>query len=93
MINFTKVDGKDIGDIKIFALSTCMWCKKTKQFLKDHGVAYSYVDVDLTPDEALDEVTEKQMEYNSSGSFPTVVINGKDVIVGYDEQKLEELVA
>jgi glutaredoxin len=55
MIDFKKVDGKDVGDIKMFALSTCGWCKKTKAFLSDHGIAYSYVDVDLLEGGEMDE--------------------------------------
>ena len=30
MKEFIKVDGKKICDIRIFALSTCVWCKKAK---------------------------------------------------------------
>ena len=31
----------------VYALSTCVWCKLTKQFLNDNNVEYEYVDVDL----------------------------------------------
>jgi glutaredoxin-like protein NrdH len=34
------VAGKNAGDIKVYALSTCPWCKKTKQLLNDFGVEY-----------------------------------------------------
>jgi len=27
----THVDGKNKGKIMLYALSTCVWCKKTKQ--------------------------------------------------------------
>ena len=30
----------------MYALSTCIWCKKTKQMLKDLGVDYTFEDVD-----------------------------------------------
>ncbi|MGI6153240.1 MAG: glutaredoxin family protein [Christensenellaceae bacterium] len=93
MIDFKKVDGKDVGDIKIFALSTCTWCKKTKSFLADHDIAYSYIDVDLVPDGEVDEVRKEQFRYNPQGSFPTIIVNGgSDVIIGFDEPKLEKLV-
>jgi len=33
-------------------LSTCGWCKKTKQFLRENDVEYEYLDVDTaTPEE------------------------------------------
>lgn len=33
--------------ILVYALSTCGWCKRAKQFLKDNDVDYEYIDVDL----------------------------------------------
>jgi glutaredoxin-like protein NrdH len=42
-----KVPGLKVKEVMLFALSTCIWCKKTKQLLKDLGLEYSYVDVDL----------------------------------------------
>jgi glutaredoxin-like protein NrdH len=92
MLAFTKVDGqKDIGDIKIFALSTCVWCKQAKAFFKSRGIRYSYIDVDILNPEAMAEARAVQRQFNPRGSFPTIVINESDCIVGYDEQKLLEL--
>lgn len=92
MTEFKKVDGKkDVGDVKIFALSTCGWCAKTKQFLKDKDIAFSYVDVDTLSQDDMMETSKEQRTYNASGSFPTIVVNGKDVIVGYDVEALEKL--
>ena len=31
----------------LYALSTCVWCRRTKQLLDQLGVEYDYVDVDL----------------------------------------------
>ena len=31
--------------IFLFALSTCVWCKKTKKLLDQFGVKYDYADV------------------------------------------------
>lgn len=92
MTEFTKQDGKNVGDIKLYALSTCGWCAKTRAFLDDHDIAYAYVYVDQVPDDEVDEVSEEQREYNPSGSFPTIVVNGDDVIVGYDLGALNELI-
>ena len=41
-----KVEGKKIKEILLFALSTCIWCKKTKENLKKIGIAFNYIDVD-----------------------------------------------
>jgi|GEM_PF-3996188 len=44
-----QVGGEDRGDVLLYALSTCGWCRKTKALLKELGVQYRYVDVDLVP--------------------------------------------
>lgn len=91
MINFKKADGKDKGDIKIFALSTCGWCKKAKTFFDEKDIGYSYVDVDLLEGVEQDEAIEKQRELNPNGSFPTIWVNEKEVIVGYDLDALNKI--
>lgn len=89
---FTKVVGKNIGDIRIFALSTCGWCKKAKKFFNDNKIAYSYVDVDLLAPGDLETATEEQRKYNPRGSFPTIILDSDQCIVGYDETRLKELI-
>jgi glutaredoxin len=84
------VEGKNKGDILLFALSTCVWCRKTKELLKELGVEYSYVYVDLLSGKELDD-TEKQLKkWNPSCTFPTVVFDHKDCIVGYQKEEIEE---
>ncbi len=85
---FTQVDGQDYGDIKIYALSTCGWCKKAKAYLKERGIKYAYVDVDKLDGDERKLARDEQMRFNPGGSFPTIVIDGKDCIVGYDEERL-----
>ncbi len=92
MADFTQVDGRDIGDIKIYALSTCGWCKKTKTFFSDRGIRYTYIDVDKLEGFETDSVRQQQLKHNRAGSFPTIVINDKECIVGYDEEALSALV-
>jgi len=87
------VSGSATNKIFLFTLSTCIWCKKTKQLLKDMGVEYSFVDVDLL--EMLDqEEAYSQIEiYNPDISFPTIVINnGQEVICGFNEEKIKKLI-
>lgn len=92
MAEYTKIDGRDFGEITMFTLSTCGWCKKTKAFLKQHNVAYSYIDVDLLPPGEQDKALEEQHKFNPNGSYPTIVVNNDYCIVGYDERKLKQLI-
>lgn len=92
MVEFTKVGGRNIGDIKMFTLSTCGWCKKTKALMSRSNVAYSYIDVDLLSPEELEPVRAQQLKYNPSGSYPTIVVDSDYCIIGYDEEQILELI-
>lgn len=83
------VEGKKNGTVMLYALSTCVWCKMTKKLLTELGIDYSYTFVDLLQGAEQDKVIAEVKKYNPSGSFPTVIINGKS-IVGFQEEKIRE---
>jgi len=86
----SKVDGRNKNHrVFIYALSTCVWCKRTKQFLKERGVEYEYVDVDLASGEERRKI-EKEFAKTGSYSYPTLVIDGKRVIKGYRVDEIKE---
>jgi glutaredoxin len=85
-----KVKGKNCGKIIIYALSTCGWCKRTKELLSNLGVEYGYVDVDLLSDEDRKKAADEILKWNPRGSYPTIVINDKECVVGFDEAKLKK---
>ncbi len=74
--------------IQLYTLSTCVYCKRLKKYLKDYGYEFDYVDVDTLSGNEREEALLKVMELNPSISFPTAVINGV-VIVGHDIEKIE----
>jgi len=90
-MKMNHVAGNSKGRIILYALSTCVWCRKTKQLLDQLGVEYHYVDVDLLEGEEKTKATEEVKNLNPRCSFPTLAIN-EDCIVGFDEQKIRELV-
>jgi glutaredoxin-like protein NrdH len=90
MIKIEHIKGKNKGKILLYALSTCGWCKKTKDFLNNLGVEYSYIFVDLLEDTDRDNVMNEVRKWNPACSFPTIVINNKDCIVGFKEDKIKE---
>lgn len=83
------VNGKKNGQIMLYALSTCVWCKMTKQLLTDLGVDYSYVFVDLLEGASREAAIKEVAHWNPSGSFPTLVINNRS-IVGFQEGQIRE---
>ncbi len=84
------VDGTPKGKIMLYALSTCGWCARTKALLKDLGVEFDYVYVDLLPPDDMERAMVEVEKYNSMGSFPTLVINESLCIVGFREQEIRE---
>lgn len=76
-------------EVYVYALSTCPWCRKTRQWFMDNRVDFDFVDVDTLPDDEQDAAADKAYELSGGRRFPVVVING-DVIVGYNPDKFLE---
>ncbi len=88
-MNLEHVDGENKGNVMLFALSTCGWCKKVRMLLEDLGVEYDYLYVDLTAGAEREEAVEALKKFNEAVSFPTLVINDSDVIIGFEEEDIE----
>jgi glutaredoxin-like protein NrdH len=84
------VEGKKKkGNILVYALSTCVWCGKVKQYLDKMEIAYDFIDVDELRGEEKQTVMDEVKKHNPQCSFPTVVINDTCVI-GFKEDKIKE---
>ncbi|SHE29106.1 glutaredoxin family protein [Alkalibacter saccharofermentans] len=89
MANRIHVDGTDKGDILLYALSTCVWCKRTKKLLDTLGIAYDYIDMDNEDKEErarLEEIVEK---HNPAVSYPTITIGEDECIIGYKPTEIK----
>ena len=75
--------------VKLYALSTCPYCMKTKQLLNQHNIAYDLVDVDLAEEEVADRVLEEVQKLTGRQSFPVTLINDK-VILGFKPEEILE---
>ena len=90
-MDIVKVTGKnDKHKVFIYALSTCVWCKMTKQFLKDNSVAFEYVDVDLCTEEDKDKIRKHIQDKGGSLSYPTTIVDDKKVVTGFRKDLLKE---
>ncbi len=86
-MKFEHVEGNDKGKIILYALSTCQWCRMTRELLSKLGVKYDYVYVDLLKGKDREEAVAEVKKFNPSLSFPTLVIGDK-AIVGYKEKEI-----
>ena len=78
--------------VKVFmyTLSTCPWCKKTKQWFKDHDVHFEYIDFDLLDNEARRPHRDRIQKDGLKLSFPIVYID-EEHVQGYNPDMYEKL--
>lgn len=92
-MDIVKVPGKNSKNkVFMYALSTCAWCKMTKQYLRDNNVEFEYVDVDHCTEEDLKKVKKDILDRGGSLSYPTIIIN-EQLITGFRKDKLKELLS
>ncbi len=83
------VSGKNAGKLMLYALSTCVWCRKTKQLLTDLGVEYDYLFVDLLVGQEKEQAIALIEKWNPDCSFPTLVVNDSKCIIGFKEDEIK----
>lgn len=71
--------------VKVYSTPTCPWCNKTKAFLKEHGVKFESIDV------SADEKAARDMIKKSGQTGVPVIEIDKEIIVGFQEDKLRQL--
>ena len=87
-----KVSGNNRGHkIFLYALSTCVWCKRTKKFLKDNDLAFEYIDVDQSPLEEVRKIKKYLFDLKGKISYPTIIVDNKTLISGFQVDRLREV--
>ncbi len=71
--------------VAIYSTPTCHFCQMSKEFFAEHGIEYTNYDVskDLQRRQEMFEITNQM-------GVPVIVI-GDDVVIGFDKEKLSEL--
>jgi ferredoxin-thioredoxin reductase catalytic subunit/glutaredoxin len=90
-MGFRTVEGKDLGNVQLFTMSTCAWCDKMKELLSDNHVKYSYIDLDLVEDQEQDAVVKHLDSIYEKWGFPSLLFDERVLICGYREQEILEL--
>ncbi len=73
--------------VVIYSTPTCHFCKLAKAFLDENNVEYTNYDVEEDKDKA------KEMVEKSGQMGVPVIFIGDDMIVGFDEARIRELLA
>jgi glutaredoxin 3 len=70
--------------VKVYSTSSCPWCIRVKQFLKENNVIFQ--DMDVSGDkQAADEMVQKSGQMG----VPVLDIEG-EIIVGFDKEKIKQ---
>lgn len=77
--------------VLLYALSTCMWCQRTKAFLQQHAVAYEYIDVDLQDRMTKHNIIQDILKRGGQLTYPTIIIDDTILIQGHHLDKLTEV--
>jgi glutaredoxin 3 len=70
--------------VKVYSTSTCPYCIRAKQFLKDNNISFEDVDVSTNEPEA-----ELMVEKSGQMGVPVLDIDG-EIIVGFDKERIKE---
>ena len=75
--------------VSMYTLSTCPWCRKTKQFFTKHNIPFDFIDYDLADEETQDRIM-RELDAEGANGFPFVRI-GDQVVEGYRPDRYAEL--
>ena len=74
----------------MYALSTCVWCKMTKQYLNDNNIEYEYIDVDLAETKEKQQIHDDIQQKGGTLNYPTIIIDDTKLIQGFRKDLLKE---
>lgn len=78
------------ASVIFYGLSTCVHCKKTHEFLDENGICHETYWVDEKQGEERAELLRKVKAVNPRISFPTLVFEGGEVVIGEDQEALKK---
>ena len=76
--------------VMLYTLSTCGWCKKTKELLKEKNIRYEYIDLDKCSKEDQKTAVESLKERKLPVAFPIMIVNDDKVIQGFRKDDIVE---
>lgn len=69
--------------VRIYSTSTCPFCIRVKQYLKDNNVVFEDIDVSSNQEKA-----QEMIQKSGQMGVPVVEIE-KEIIVGFDKERIK----
>ena len=76
--------------VKVYALSTCPYCRMSRAYLDENGVQYDVVEVDLLEGAEREEAIAEVKRLSGGSSFPVILVDDQ-MIVGFNKARMKEL--
>ncbi|MBU1007263.1 MAG: glutaredoxin family protein [Candidatus Omnitrophica bacterium] len=70
--------------VKLYSTSTCSYCHRAKDFLKQNNVQFEDVDVGIDP-----AASKEMMDKSGQMGVPVIDIDGT-IIVGFDKEAISK---
>jgi glutaredoxin-like protein NrdH len=86
----TVIEVKLNANVLLFALSTCVMCKRVKRFLKEMNVDYEYIDVDLLSQDQKERAKNEMRKWDPHCPFPMLVINNSRCVIGDEPEEIKK---
>ena len=79
-----------MAQIKVYALSTCPYCRQARAYLTYKGVAFDVTEVDKLTGQERNDAIDEVKRLSGGTSFP-VITSGDSVVVGFDKAGIDRL--
>jgi len=70
-------------NVRVYSTSTCPWCIRAKQFLKENNIYFQDIDVS-----ANQQAADEMMQKTGQMGVPVLDIDG-EIIVGFDKERIK----
>jgi glutaredoxin-like YruB-family protein len=71
-------------NVTVYSTSTCPFCVRAKQFLKENNIQFK--DIDVSNDQAK---AQEMIERSGQMGVPVIDVDGT-IVVGFDKDKIKE---
>lgn len=72
-------------NVTVYSTSTCPFCIRAKQYLKDNNIQFTEYDVGSDPDKA-----EEMIKKSGQMGVPVIEVDDK-IVIGFDKEKIKEI--
>ncbi|MFP4376849.1 MAG: glutaredoxin family protein [Spirochaetales bacterium] len=88
-VDFEIVKGeREPEHLRVFSLSTCAFCRRAQNFLKENGITFSYVYIDQLDFDLKREVkAELKSKFDTVPVYPILLIGERDAVSGFVQEK------